>query len=153
MDVKTAFNGELMVSDWQLAGPDLETDEGLATAFVISLFTDGQLHPDDPIPEGETGRGGFWGDVVAPVNAPEGEPWRTGSRLRLIRREKQTAETARRAEDICEEALAWAVKMGVVREVVVSAAWADVGRLELLITGFRPDGTPFKFRHLWSTGK
>jgi phage gp46-like protein len=150
MDLQTVFNGETFASDLALSGASLATDDGLATAIVISLFTDGPLQPDDPIPEGETGRGGWWGDVVVPTSAPQGEPWRTGSRLRLLSREKQTPETARRAADYCREALSWIVRRGIASAVDVTATWADAGRLDLVITVTRPDGTPQRYRHLWS---
>lgn len=155
MDLQTTFNGVLLTADFALAAPDLATDEGLATAIVISLFTDARARPDDVLPPGETDRRGWWGDVVAPANAPADRPWATGSRLWLLRREKQTAETARRAAGYAREALAWIVAGGYGRAVDVSATWAEpevaVGRLELTVTVTRPDGTPARYTFLWGS--
>lgn len=149
MDIKTRLNDELMGSDWGLSGGQLDTDRGLETAIIISLFTDARARPDDPLPEGEPDRRGWWGDAVP----PDAMPWETGSRLWLLRRAKETAETARRAEDYCTEALKWLVERRLAERVEVTAAWADRGRLELLITITRPGGVTAKYSHLWSAQK
>ncbi len=150
MDFKTTFDGKALISDWTLDGGGLALDHGLATAIVISLFTDSMAHPDDVLPDGTTDRRGWWGDAFPPTAAPTDQPWRTGSRLWLLSREKQTSETARRAETYAREALAWMVAMGVAATVDVTGEWTGTGRLELVITVTRPTGYAEKYSHLWS---
>lgn len=124
----------------------LAADGGLRRAIVISLFTDARAKTDDELPSGSTGlnaRRGWWGDIVSPAQAPAGAAWRTGSRLWLLSREKQTAETARRARRYAEEALQWLVAGGWARSVNVDASWAAdaTGVLVLTIAITLADGT------------
>lgn len=151
MDLQTLFNGEILEADLALDAGDLATDHGLATAIVISLFTDARARSDDELPAGETDQRGWWGDVVSPANAPADRPWMTGSRLWLLSRAKQTPETARRAEHYAREALAWVTAGRYARAAEVAAFWSDaiLGRLDLVVTVTRPDGTPERFSFLW----
>lgn len=105
----------------------LSSDGGLRRAIVISLFTDARAREDDTLPDGATGLGnrrGWWGDILPPYQAPTSAPWITGSRLWLLAREKQTAETARRARDYAAEALEWMITGGWATHVDVEAGWA-----------------------------
>lgn len=58
---------------------------------------------------------------------------RIGSRLWLLKREKQLPETLRRAEDYAREALAWLVTDGLAASVTVAAEWAAMGLLAMRI--------------------
>jgi phage gp46-like protein len=105
----------------------LAPDGGLRRAIVISLFSDARAQADDILPDGSGlfgNRRGWWGDVVPPDQAPAGADWITGSRLWLLSREKQTAETARRAQGYASEALQWLIRGGWATRVEVDAAWA-----------------------------
>lgn len=150
MDLQTAFNGQTLTSDWVMAGGLLAEEHGLNTAIALSLFTDRRAEPGDVIPDGTTDRRGWWGDVVPPVNAPDDAPWRSGSRLWLLSREKQTAETARRAEDYCREALEWLTRLGVADRVEVSATWQDTGVLGIAITVTKAAQVAGRFGWLWA---
>lgn len=150
MDLQTDFNGLFFTADWVLDGGLLANEPGLKTAIALSLFTDGPLQPDDPVPEGDQSPNGWWGDVVAPANAPDDAPWRSGSRLRLISREKQLPETARRAVQYCREALEWLTRKGVAERVEITAEWVAMGVLGLVITVYRPGEAPARFAFLWS---
>lgn len=150
MDLLTEFDGRTLGADWALSGFHLAQDDSLRTALVLSLFTDARARPGDPIPDGTGDRRGWWGDAVPPANAPQGAPWATGSRLWLLSREKQTPETARRAEDYCREALDWLTRLGVAARVDVQAAWQATGQLGLAISITKADGTPERFNWLWA---
>jgi phage gp46-like protein len=113
------------------------SDGGLRRAVAISLFTDARAKDDDTVPVGASKRG-YWGDVAAPFQSDQ---WTTGSRLWLLAREKQTPETARRAEIYAKEALAWMILRGFVRAVSVFAEWVGSGILGLAVTLTLPDGT------------
>lgn len=150
MDILTAFDGLFMRADLAMDGALLAQERGLNTAIAISLFSDGPLGPDDEIPSGDESPNGWWGDVVAPAAAADDAPWRTGSRLRLINREKQTDETARRAVTYCREALEWMTRLGVASQVTVSAEWVARGVLGIVITVYRPAAAPERFAYLWN---
>ena len=117
-------------------------DDGLTRAVVISLFTDDRAHLDDVLPDGTNDRRGFWGDsVLPPQGAPRDGLWATGSRLWLIAREKQTAETARRAREYAEEALQWLIQRNDAMRVEVDAYWRSHGLLALPVQITLADGS------------
>jgi phage gp46-like protein len=131
--------GDLALTD---AGA-LATEEGLATAVILSLFVDGRARADDELPDDAAGdRRGWLADAFAPED-------RWGSRLWLLVREKQTEETRRRAQDYAAEALAWLTEAGLATAVDVRAEWLDRGLLGLAVAIATPAGVerfPFVMR-------
>lgn len=103
------------------------TDDGLGTCVFISLFTDRRATADDGLPPAE--RRGWFGDALAEV---EGD--RIGSRLWLIKREKQTEETRARAEEYAAEALQWMLDDALVTSIEIEAAWVRPSVLGLRVT-------------------
>jgi phage gp46-like protein len=116
-DILLAFGAQGM--DLQLAGGDLMADDSLLTAVVISLFTNRLAEPGDELPAGETYRQGWWADATLPGLKTGSD--RIGSRLWLLKREKQLPSVLARAREYAEEALAWLVTEGHVLAVSVSA--------------------------------
>ncbi|MBU1229562.1 MAG: phage GP46 family protein [Proteobacteria bacterium] len=117
-DILLAFGALGM--DLQLAGGDLMADDSLLTAVVISLFTNRLAEPGDELPAGETDRQGWWADATLP-GLKAGKD-RIGSRLWLLKREKQLPSVLARAREYAEEALAWLVTEGHVLAVSVAAS-------------------------------
>lgn len=150
MDIKTAFDGQTLTSDWGLSGGLLASDNGLKTAIVLSLFTDRRAEAGDALPDGTADRRGWWGDVAPPANAPSDMVWLSGSRLWLLAREKQTAETAKRARDYCQEALAWLERMGVVAGIDVETSWQAMGVLGITITVTKANAVSERFAWAWT---
>lgn len=109
-------------ADLSSLGYDLETDDSLQTAAIVSLFTDREADSDDELPAGETDRRGWWADATLD-DAAEGS--KIGSKLWLIRREKRTEPVRQRAEQYCREALQWLVDDGLVDTVGVLAEWQE----------------------------
>lgn len=132
-------------ADIALAGYDLQADDGLQTAVILSLFTDRRADDDDVLPGGDDRRG-WWADAWPAEPAD-----RFGSRLWLLSREKQTNQVLIRAREYTEEALAWLVDDGVAQQVQVEASVVRTGVLGLLIQIDRPDGTAvdYRFDYLW----
>jgi phage gp46-like protein len=52
MDIAIAFDSQLLVGDIAQVAGDLETDDSIRTAVVISLFTDRLADADDELPAG-----------------------------------------------------------------------------------------------------
>jgi phage gp46-like protein len=124
-DLRTALfapltPGGLPSFDWSRAGSQLEIDDGLDTAIILSLFSDRRAAEDDVIPDGTDDRRGWWADAYPEIDAD-----RIGSRLWLLHREKDTAAVVQRAREYCEEALAWLIEDGVASRVVVETGWVD----------------------------
>lgn len=142
MDIAFTFIDGLR-ADVQLEGPYLASGKDLETAVIISLFSDRRAQPDDVV-DGED-RGGWWGDTLADVQGD-----RIGSRLWLLRREKQTNETLTRAREYCEEALRWLLEDGVASVVTVDAEWIRMGVMGIGVEIVRPQGPArFTFELPW----
>jgi phage gp46-like protein len=126
------FDGQSLAFDWALCGPDLESDDGLRSAVVISLFCDRLAAADDVLPDGSGDRRGWWADVP-PDGADDAKPDYIGSRLWLLRRAKATDRTARLAENYAREALKWLIDDGVAAAVSCRASWLSRDELQLAI--------------------
>lgn len=138
-DIRTAFidfSGDLTVS-----GPSLETDDGLETAVVISLFTDRRAKDGDPLPDGVLNRRGWWGDSFPSVVGDQ-----IGSRLWMLAREKQLPSVVARAREYALESLKWLIEDGIAREVKVVAEVVRTGVLGLDIEIVRSNQPVAKFR-------
>lgn len=139
--------GDILAADF-----DLQTDEGLQTAILVSLFTDRRASPDDELPAGETNRRGWWGDV-----APEVPGDVIGSRLWLLFREKKLAEVIVRANEYAREALQWLIDDKVAQRVDVTAEAIRVGDADVLaVQGavYRPSGgdpVQFRYNYAWQS--
>ena len=137
-DILLAFGA--LGTDLQLAGGDLMSDDSLLTAVVISLFTNRLAEPGDELPAGETDRQGWWADSTLPALKTGGGKDRIGSRLWLLKREKQLPSVLARAREYAEEALAWLVTEGHVLAVKVIATAPARGVLLLDVRLTRRQG-------------
>jgi phage gp46-like protein len=152
MDAKLSFDDELLAGDLAVANGDLVPEQGLRTALLLSLFTDGRARDDDVLPFGQTDRRGWWGDSYAEAAGVEGAD-SFGSRLWLLSREKQTPQTLARAREMAREATVWLVTDGIARSVEVEARWGGPGRLDLTVRVQRPDADSevYRFARLWES--
>jgi len=132
-DISLVWDVDNSRGDWQLLGPVLVTGNDLASAALISLFTDRIANPDDVIPDGTDDPRGWWGDL--------GEDEPIGSRLWLLSRAKQTQETLNNAVDYAREALQWFIDDGVVARIDVFAQWVRTSFLGLQVIFYNQDGT------------
>lgn len=135
--VMTENGGALLLS-----GFDLERDDSLQTAVIISLFTDRRASPEQiPAELPQDDLRGYWGDIA---NATPSD--QTGSLLWLLAREKQLPQIIGRAQQYCREALAWMVEDLVATRVEVTAEFAAQGWMLILVDIFRPTGSPVRYR-------
>lgn len=123
--------------DLEVRSGDLVMDRGLATAVVVSLWTDRRAGEDDGLGIDDDPRG-YWADR-------EGDRW--GSRLWLLDRALKNDDTLRRAEDYALEGLDWLKSAGIAQDVKVQAAWNPRGWLLLTIRITRDPGP--KWDGLW----
>jgi len=127
---------------------DLETDEGLESALIISLFTDRLVSTDQTLPIGETSRRGWWGDTFADVPNDL-----IGSRLWLLNREKIMSDVLARAKEYVIEATQWLIddKVSPRVDVIVESNAQRYGELDIEVDVFRPTGAQvnFKFNYNW----
>lgn len=122
-DVALIWDPANLRADFALGPADLVVGSELASAIVVSLFT-------DP---------GWWG------NTYEDDDW--GCRLLELRRAKHSNETLLRARDYCQAALAWLIEDGVARAVDVQTAWQG-SLLAIAITVTQATGVS-RFSFVW----
>ena len=137
-DIATVWKAT--TGDWVVAAGDLQSGDDLATAVVISLFTDRVADPDDIIPDGTTDPRGWHGDdPAAPI----------GSRLWLIYRGKRTQQTLTDAQSYAQEALQWLVDDGAVSAFDVYVEWQSPSTLAMRVTLFKNDGAQQTLAYAW----
>lgn len=135
-------------ADIVLIDSDIASDPELATAMLLSLFTDRRAEVDDKPPSGDpSDRRGWWADEFAVV---EGDKF--GSRMWLLDRSKLTNNVTRDAELYAREATAWLLEDRVAQSVDVAVEMTS-NALLMRLTANRPGRDPvsFKFAHVWDS--
>lgn len=113
-DIKISWDTDLMEGDFGFEDNDLEHDDGLETAVLISLFSDRRANDDDELPDPSRGKRGWWGDLVSGI-----EDDLLGSKLWLLERNKTTEETLVKAKQYILEALQWMIDDGITKKIAV----------------------------------
>lgn len=124
-------------ADLAILSGDLELDQGLATAVLISLFSDGRAERAQVPPEERSVRG-WWGDSAED---------RYGSALWLYSRAKLTRATIEGVREAAAAALAWLRLEGIVERVDVIAERQATNTLALAVTLVR--GKARKWEEKW----
>lgn len=134
-DIALIWNWQAGYADLSIVNGDLATDQGLQTSAIISLFTDAQAQPGDAIPDGSADPRGWWGDM--PIDPAQQDaatpPDRIGSRLWLLWRALQTAETLQLQQNYANEALHWMLDDGEASTVVATPSFPGLGWSSLSI--------------------
>lgn len=143
-----ALKWQLDTADLDVAANDYVTDDSLETSVLISIFTDARAARSDALPDTQTSRRGWFGDLFN--DDPQD---RIGSKLWLLSREKQTEETRLHAQDYARQALQWLIDDQISDSVTVDAEWVDRGVVQLAITIERPrtDPVQYRFNYTWDS--
>ncbi len=142
-DITTIWDSATGQGDWQVSGADLLAGNDLATAVLISLFSDRVAQLDDVIPDGTMDPRGWWADdAKSPI----------GSRLWLLARSKQAREVLASAQDFIVEALQWLIDDGVAAAVDVGVEYTRPGMLGAQVVVRHRDGSamPLNFSWAWA---
>ena len=144
-DIKLIQNDQYEL-DVNVLTDDLETDEGLETAIILSLYTDRRVDTQELPPE-EKSRRGWFGDLLAQTPGDF-----IGSRLWLLDRAKVSDDTRNLAEDYAQEALQWLIDDGVADSIDVSASFDKNNALAIqcIITKPNGDALPFQYESPWA---
>jgi len=148
-DIQTGWNFATGHADWVfLPGNDaadptnqLSFGNDLATAVIISLFTDAQAGPDDTIPDNTSDPRGWWGGPI-------------GSRIWLYAdRGKATPDLPGQVQQAAAEALQWMIDDGVATSIDTAAAYFGAGQMMLTVTVHRGNGSQLalQFANLWDS--
>ncbi len=111
-DIKTVFTDITSGTAYNITDVGLEEDTSLATAVIISLFTDKR----DPQALPEDARGWWCSDI--------------GSLRWTINRSKQTNEVLQKFIQYDTQALEWMHETGLVKDIFISARWVSPGVLD-----------------------
>lgn len=130
----------------QLAVYSFELEETLATAVIISLFTDRRAGRDDVLPLGQQDRRGWVGDEF--TNDTDADAW--GSSLWLCLVGKVDATTLDRARFAAQEALSWLITAGIASRIDVTAEWVN-DRLAVRPRVFKAGQVSPVYDVLWDT--
>lgn len=125
-------------ADININNGDLSPDNGLATAVMISLFTDARAPDLTLLPPGETELRGWWGDI---------DTFKTGSLLWLFSREKTLPGVAVDVKDACLQALEWIKDEEIAEKVEVFAEIVKPIGLNVIIKIYR--GNAKRYSYLW----
>ena len=149
-DIKITWDVGLMEGDISIEDEDLDSDDGLETAVIISLFTDRRARDDDELPDpNNPDKRGWWGDLVSEV-----EDDQIGSRLWLLERSKTMPDILVKAKEYAEEALQWMILDNVAKKIEVEVERQGTpgnDRLALLVKIHQTSGleTALKFNTKW----
>lgn len=144
-DLRIKYLFDVQEFDLDIKNWELEFDDGLETAVLVSLFTDTRVAQEE-LRTGETDKKGFWGDAV---NNPDKVV--SGSRLWFLDRAVMTDELLEQTREWCLEALQWLIDDLVAEDVTVETSFTDNKTMKILINIFRPTGKPvsFKYNYVW----
>lgn len=128
----------------------LEADEDLATAVIVSLFSDRLADASDKLPPGSDDRRGWWGDTdLQRLNPGD----LLGSRLWLLDRHTSDAKLPLVAKGYILEALQWLLDDGVAASVDVECFFLqpfDQSKLGAIITITRYGTRPVSLKFDWA---
>lgn len=137
MSVGLTFEKDRAQADITVGAGGIETDEGLKTAIIISLFTWRRAEDnDEPTLAGDE-RFGWWADIYDEDGMP------IGSRLWIVRRMKSIDEALVLGKQYAEEALQWLLDTGVVAELKVTTERKAPNIYALAVGIVRPNGDPW----------
>ncbi len=144
IDVRLVFDPESAAADLAIEGGDLAAESSLASALMLSLFTDARATDDELARFGGDDARGWWGDSLSDVDGDE-----YGSKLWLLQREKQTGETLARAKTYAEQALAWLISDGIADAVNVTAVYPRRSLLGLVVEPVRARAPRERYAYVW----
>ncbi len=151
-DIKMYWDVSSLQGDFNITENvgDIDTDEGLDTAILISLFTDRRINEDDPILDSNNdNKRGWWGDVVSNT-----EDDQIGSRLWLLDRSKAVDEVLVQCKEYVLESLQWLIDDGIAKNINVVVERYRINfedRLYILAEVTKNDGEVIskKYEYLW----
>lgn len=147
-DIRITFDVNEQFIDMILADRDVERDDGLETAVLITLLTDKHADLGDPLPDDSGYRGGWFGDSLPVV--PD---YQMGTKLWLLQRAKTVTEIPAIAKEYLLDGFKWMVEDGIVKSVDVTVERRRDLRTTLAFTlsFVKPEGTTifYKFYYNW----
>lgn len=127
----------------------LRCEDTLATAIIISLFTDARAGDDDSLPYGSTERRGWLGEhYLRDGAASPADGW--GNKLWLLYISKHVDSILELARFTAQESLQWLLRDGIASRVQVVAQWVGEVLAVRPIIWQAGDASPI-YDVLWAT--
>lgn len=149
-DIRTYWFNPEQVADYMVENGLLADDDGLVSAALISLFSDGRAHDDDAIPDVPPGQAGdprgWWADEYSSTPGDQ-----IGSRLWLNENAKQLPLVLTQDQERAQESLQWMLDDGLVSQIDVTATNPKSGTRLLQVVLHSPTGQLMKlqFQDFW----
>jgi len=130
--IKMVWDSANLRGDLDRDGANIQTDDGLDTAVLISLFTNARAEASDV--KAGSSLGGWWGDDYGFTDGD-----REGSRLwALFQTGKIDERLRKKAYALIDEALAWMIQDGIVDRIEKEIDEISPGMIAVRIGLFRP---------------
>lgn len=113
-DIKIKYNNDTQIADIEFKNNDLVNENGLETAVLMSVFTDKRASEDDPLPDINGDKRGWWGDLTLPESEDA-----IGSKLWLLERSKTTQRVITKAKKHIRDSLQWMIDDGIAVKIDV----------------------------------
>lgn len=126
----------------------LQTDEGLESAVVYSLFTDAPATDDELQFYGFTREQnrGWWGNSYAEIDGDV-----LGSKLWLLARAKRTDASLADGKAFAAQAVAWMITDGHAAKIPITASWyRSTGFLVVGAEMYQPGDLKPRWRRAWN---
>ena len=138
------FFSDEMGLDLVLKNSEIQPDESLKSAVLVSLFTDIRCEKTE-LPKGEFSQRGYFGDAI--FNEL------TGSKLWLLDRAKYSNDTLIKAKEYAKSALTWLVTDGIAKDVQVEAYFNEQKKMILNVSIYKNNDEfeSVTINNLWST--
>ena len=133
-----------MSLDLVVKNGEIQADESLKPAVLISLFTDARCEKTE-LPAGEISQMGYFGDAIFEEQ--------TGSKLWLLNRAKYNNDTLIKAKEYAKSALTWLVTDGIAKDVQVEAYFNEQKKMILNVSIYKNNDEfeSVTINNLWST--
>ncbi|HWX48118.1 MAG TPA: phage GP46 family protein [Roseomonas sp.] len=143
-DIAVRWDARNGRGDWVLRDGDVLAGDDLATAVLVSLFTDRRAAEDFVPTDGTDDLRGWWGDTYADDQI--------GSRIWQYERAKKSdgAALLLSVQQAARESLDWLLVDGVASSVDVQAGWLNPTTIALGIQITQPDGSRSGLQFAWA---
>lgn len=122
---------------------DLLNEPGLETAVIISIFSERRV-TEEELPDGETDKRGWWGDLLSDVQGDQ-----IGSKLWTKRRAKATIANKLAIKEALRNCLLWMIEDGLASSVEVDASFPKPSEILLKVDIQRPSGKNERYALVW----
>lgn len=142
--IKLSYNNGTQSADLVRDGGNIQLDETLDTAVLISLFSRRRANVDDILPDPKGHREGWWADPYADVAGDL-----IGSRLWLLGRATQSQTTLNLAKTYALEALQWLIDDKIAKSIDVEVQRHAYGVLAFRVEIVKPTDPISRWVRLW----